>query len=412
MLEKHLHYFWLISGIILALVWLDRLRDAFHGHEIADIATPEWDRRDALPKLSIIVPARNEGPHVEAALRSMLALDYPNFDVIAINDRSTDNTGEVMARIAADNAENHVHPAVPAGLPDDTPAATWTKAVLKILHIAELPAGWLGKPHAMYVGAQHATGDWLLFTDADVRFRPDAMRRAITYAEAVHADHLVVFPSHELHSVGERMGFAAFSMMFVFGHRPWRVHDPKAKDFLGFGPFNLIRRTVYQQIGTAEKLRMEVIEDMKLGKLVKLNGFSQRVAYGPALVPWRWFHGTFGIVRNLKKNLFAGMNYRYEKALGGSVLLAFLTVMPYVGLLFAPGWLRVPFAIAVAAIFGLYVGMSRRSQISPFYFILHPVGTLLLLYAMMVSIAHAVRHGGVVWRGTLYPISELRKGLV
>lgn len=409
-----MHYFWLISGLILALIWLDRLRDALHGREIADIATPEWDRHEInLPKLSIIVPARNEDPHVEAALRSMLALDYPNFEVIAIDDRSTDNTGTVLDRIAAGQQEADVVPGAHARKGGQRPLQPSANRTLRVVHIRELPLCWLGKPHAMYVGAQHATGDWLLFTDADVRFRPDALHRAIAYAETVHADHLVVFPSHELRSVGERMMFAAFSMLFVFGHRPWRVNDPKAKDFLGFGPFNLIRRRVYEQIGTAEKLRMEVVEDMKLGKLVKANGFSQRVAHGPGLIPWRWFDGgAFGIVRVLKKNLFAGMNYRYEKAIGACLLSGLLSIMPYVGLLFAPGWLRLPFALAVAAVLALYLGMSRRSPVSPLYFILHPVGNALLIYAMFVSMAHAARHGGVIWRGTLYPIDELRRGLV
>ncbi|HZU23494.1 MAG TPA: glycosyltransferase [Terriglobales bacterium] len=408
-----MHYFWLISGVILALVWLDRLRDAVHGREIADISAREWDRRDvALPKLSIIVPARNEGLHVEAALRSMLALDYPDFEVIAIDDRSTDNTAAVLDEVAtgflAGSAGAGASPASLAA----TAEATSPKPSLEVVHIQDLPPGWLGKPHAMFIGGQHASGDWLLFTDADVRFRADALRRAITYAEAAGADHLVVFPTHELHSIGERMMFACFSMLFVFGHRPWRVHDPRARDFLGFGPFNLIRRSVYEQIGTAEKLRMEVIEDMKLGKLVKDHGFSQRVAHAPGLIPWRWFHGTFGIIRNLKKNLFAGMNYRYEKAFGACLLFGFLAILPYAGLLLARGWLRLPFAIAVVAIFLLYVGMSRRSPVSPFYFILHPVGSALLIYAMFVSIAHAARHRGVVWRGTRYPIEELRKGLV
>ena len=312
-------------------------------------------------------------------------------EVIAIDDRSTDDTGGVLDRLAAE------HTGAPA---------------LRVLRIDELPKGWLGKPHAMWTAGQQATGDWLLFTDADVRFRADALRRAVAYGEATKADHLVIFPSHILRTPGERMMMAAFALLFVFGHRPWKIDDPYAKDYLGFGPFNLIRRSVYEQIGTAHALRMEVIEDMKLGKLVKEHGFIQRAAYGSGLIPWRWFNGTFGMVRVLKKNIFASMNYRWSKAIGACALLAFLTLVPFLGLFFAPGWTKAGHLLALAALFGLYVGLSRRSAISPLYFFLHPLSTCLIIYAMVVSIAHTIRHGGVVWRGTLYPLKDLRKGLV
>jgi glycosyltransferase involved in cell wall biosynthesis len=321
----------------------------------------------------------------------MLALDYERFEVIAIDDRSTDETGALLDRLAAEH--------------QDPPA-------LRILHVSELPPGWLGKPHAMWVAGQQATGDWILFTDADVCFRPDALRRAIAYAEATRTDHLVVFPSHILRTTGERMMMAAFSLLFVFGHRPWKIEDAKAKDYLGLGPFNLIRRSVYEQIGTARALRMEVVEDMKLGKLVKEHGFVQRAAYGTGLIPWRWFEGTFGIVRVLKKNVFASMNYKWQKAAGACALLALLTFIPFLGVWVAPAWTKLGHAAALGAIFGLYVGLSRPSAISPLYFFLHPISTVLLLYTMIVSVVHTARHRGVVWRGTLYSLSDLRKGLV
>ena len=389
-------YFWMISGILLAIIWLDRLRDAFTGRHIDDLAEAEWDPAPGgLATLSIVVAARNEGAHVRAALCSLLEIDYPGLEVIAIDDRSTDDTGTVMDGLAAQHSLR--------------PGA---KPLCAILHVRSLPPGWLGKPHAMWLGARQAKGDWLLFTDADVRFRRDALRRAVAYAEGRKIDHLVVVPTHELRSPAERLMLATFSMLFLFGHRPWKVGDPKARDFLGFGPFNLIRRSVYERIGGAEKLRMEIIEDMKLGKLVKEHGFRQCLAYGTGLLPWRWFHGGLDITRVLRKNLFASMNYRYGKAAGACLAILLLAVLPYTGVVFAQGWAKAGHAIAVATILGLFIGMSRRWPISPIYFVLYPVGTLVLAYAMACSIAHVIRHGGVVWRGTLYPLDELRKGLV
>jgi len=383
---------WWLCGLLLALIWLDRLRDAQGMRRVADITRPEWDRlpRPA-PRVSIIVPARNEAPHVEAALRSVLALDYPNFEVFAVNDRSTDTTGEIIDRIAA----AHI------GAPP-----------LHVLHITDLPSGWLGKPHAMWLAAQPATCEWLLFTDADVSFRPDCLRRAIAYAEHERADHLVLFPSHTLRTAGEKIMLGGFQMLFIFGHRPWKVDDPNSDDFIGLGPFNLIRRSAYEAIGTCRALRLEVIEDMKLGKLVKMHRLAQRNVFGPGLLPWSWGSGAFGLVRNLTKNLFALMQFRPAKALGASALWLFLNLMPIIGAAFAAGWARLPYIAALAAIAAIYIGMGRRTSVPAWTFLLHPVSALLLVYTMLRSMAHTLRHRGVIWRGTRYELEELRKGMV
>ena len=146
----------------------------------------------------------------------------------------------------------------------------------------------------MWTAANQATGDWLLFTDADVLFKPDSLRRALAYAEARTADHVVLFPQMIMKRPGEYMMIAFFQTMFVFGHRPWKVADPKSKDHMGVGAFNLIRRSVYDAVGTYEALRMEVLDDMKLGKVVKNAGFAQRNVFGGDLISIRWAHGAQG----------------------------------------------------------------------------------------------------------------------
>jgi glycosyltransferase involved in cell wall biosynthesis len=385
-------FVWWFFGLLLALVWLDRWRDARGMRRVADITRPEWDRLpQPAPRVSIIVPARNEAPHVESALGSVLSLDYPNYEVFVIDDRSTDSTGEIINCIAASHR----------GTPP-----------LHVLHITDLPSGWLGKPHAMWKAAERATGDYILFTDADVSFRPDCLRRAIAYAVQEQADHLVVFPSHTLRTAGEKIMLGGFQMLFIFGHRPWKVDDPDSDDFIGLGPFNLIRRGAYEAIGTFRALRLEVIEDMKLGKLVKINRLAQRNVLGPGLLPWSWGSGAFGLVRNLTKNLFALMQFRPGKALGGSALWLFLNLMPIIGAVVAPGWAKLPYLAALAAIAGIYIGMGRRTAVSSWTFLLHPISALLIVYTMLRSMAHTLRHRGVVWRGTRYELEELRKGMV
>lgn len=385
-------YFHWIAGCTLGLVWLWRLVDAAFGvPTITDISHPEWDRRPAgNPRVSIIVPARNEAVDIAATLTQLLALDYDNYEVIAVDDRSKDRTGEIMEEIAA---------ASPSGR-------------LKVIRISDLPPGWMGKPHAMWCAGSQASGDWLLFTDADVMFKPDALRRALAYAESERADHLVLFPRMIMKTPGEKMMIAFFQTLFVFGHRPWKVADPKTKDHIGVGAFNLVRRQVYEAVGTYAALRFEVLDDMKLGKVVKTAGYAERNVFGADLISIRWAKGAMGVVDNLTKNFFALMSFQWPRALASCFALAFLNLMPFAGILLARGWPELGYAVALFSMFAIYVGMSTQSDIPAYYFVLHPMSTLLFLYILLRSTFLTLWRGGILWRGTFYHLPELRRGMV
>ena len=385
-----------IAGGILALAWFSRILEAAIGMpRVANIARPEWDRRPATPsgepRVSVVVPARNEEEHIRETLARLLALDYSNYEIIAVNDRSTDHTGQIMDEIAASSRAH---------------------GLLQAIHISELPAGWLGKTHAMWTAGQQATGDWLLFTDADVLFKPDSLRRAVAYAEAERAGHVVLFPRMIMKGWGEKMMIAFFQALFVFGHRPWKVADPKAPDHMGVGAFNLVRRPVYDAAGTYRALRMEVVDDMKLGKVIKNAGFAQRNVSGDDLISLHWAKGAFGIVDNLTKNFFAVLSFQWPRTVACIVGLGFLNLGPFLGIWLAHGWARVPYAIALGSLFAIYCGMSARSAVPPYYFFLHPVSTSLFMYTLTRSMFHTLWNGGIVWRGTKYPLEELRKGVV
>ena len=391
-----MHYFHWIAGTILALAWFSRIMDAALGMpKVADISRPEWDRNPfspaGNPRVSIIVPARNEEHIIEQALNTLLTLDYDNYEVIAVNDRSTDRTGEIMERISA------------------SPTA---HGCLRVVHHRDLPAGWLGKTHAMWTATNRADGEWLLFTDADVIFKPDSLRRALAYAEAERADHVVLFPTMIMKRPGEYMMIAFFQTMFMFGHRPWKVADPKTRDHMGVGAFNLVRRSVYEAVGTYEALRMEVLDDMKLGKVVKNAGFAQRNVFGADLISSRWAHGAMGVVKNLTKNFFAVLSFQWWRTLISAFGLVFLNLMPFLGVWLAHGWERLPYAVALLSIFLIYLGMSWRSSVPPYYVLLHPVSTALFTYTLLLSMFHTLWNDGIVWRGTKYPLEELRKGMV
>jgi glycosyltransferase involved in cell wall biosynthesis len=389
-------YFHWIVGTILALAWFSRVVDAALGMpSVADVSRSEWDRNPVSPagnpRVSIIVPARNEEEHIQETLTRLLALDYSNYEIIAVNDRSTDRTGPLM---------------------DEMATTSGAHGRLEVIHIQELPAGWLGKTHAMWSASQRATGDWLLFTDADVLFKPDTLRRAIAYGEASHTDHVILFPRMIMLHPGERMMMAFFQTLFIFGHRIWKVADPKARDYIGVGAFNLVRRSVYDAVGTYRALRMEILDDMKLGKIVKAAGFTQRGVFGEDLISLRWAKGAFGIVDNLTKNFFALLSFQWWRTLGSIFAVAFLNLGPFVGVWLAHGWARAPYAVALASIFLIYCGMSSLLAVRPYYFFLHPISASLFMYILLRSMVHTLWNDGVIWRGTKYPLDELRKGLV
>jgi glycosyltransferase involved in cell wall biosynthesis len=387
--------FWLclywITGLLLALIWLiPTLQLTLHFSDVVDLTQPEWNppQGAALPSLAIVVPARNEEPEIEPALRSLLKLNYPEYEVVAINDRSTDQTGAIMDRLAAEPS---------------------SAGKLRVLHVRDLPSGWLGKVHAMWLGARQTRSNWLLFTDADCVFHADSVRRAIHYATKTATDHLVLFPTAHMKTLGERMMISFPQVMSSFVVRPWKVRDPNARDHIGVGAFNLIRRNAYDAIGTYEKLRLEVVDDLKLGEAIKKAGLRQDIVFGRELVSLRWAVGAAGVVANLEKNLFAVFQFRVSLVLCACALTFFLCVWPFLGFFLAPGWAKAGFAAAVAMIALAYTLFGRYMGNSPLLFLTCPIAAIILAFAALQSAFLALRDAAITWRGTKYPLAELKK---
>lgn len=382
------HWLWLAVGLILGADWLRRSIAATIGiGQISDVSVPEWDLIPAvLPSVEVIVPARNEAANVEQCLRSLLTQDSPNLSVCAVDDRSSDPTGAIMDALQREFPNK-----------------------LRVIHVSELPAGWLGKTHAMWLGASHTQSDWILFTDGDIVFRSDTLRRTLRYAETKRCDHLMLFPTTIMKTFGERMmlGFFGFASMLLI--RVWKVRDPKAKDFIGAGAFNLIRRRAYEELGTYQALRMEVIDDLMLGKAVKQHGFAQDCVIGENLVSLRWADGAFGVVRNLQKNMFSLLHFSWALAVLAAIGATLYHLGPWIGLLLAPGAAKVGFAIAIFSIVLLYTKTSRMFEVSPWFVLTQPVAALMFVYTLVNSAVSSVLHRGVLWRGTTYSVHEIQK---
>ena len=376
---------WLVALIWLlqVLIWLRNLP------RVPDLTGDDW-ARGSTPTLSVIVPARNEEAGITATLRSLLETQDVSLEIIAVDDRSSDRTGVLMDALMAEEPRPPVK--------------------LKVLHVTELPPGWLGKTHAMARGVEQAGGEWLLFTDGDILFSPDALGRALRFGVTSRADHLVLLPTVLMQSAGERMMISFLQVLSSLGLRLWRVPDPESpRDCIGVGAFNMIRRDVYDALGGWARLRLDVVEDLALGRLVKREGFRQQAALGPWLVSVRWAEGAWGVVTNLTKNIFALFRFRPELLLAASVAIGLLSLLPLLLCLAGPrAWW--PWGLQLAALFLAYRRIGKGQDFSAAQLLTYPVAATLLIVAMLRSMTLALWRGGIDWRGTFYPLSLLRAG--
>ena len=386
-----LFVFFLIGGWLIALLWVWRTLVALrYLPSIPDLLDERYSQSlSDMAQITVIVPGRNEEQGVEACLRTLLDIDSVRLEILAVNDRSTDATGAIMERVAAEGRAQGKS--------------------ISVLHVTELPAGWMGKTHAMALAARQASSPWLLFTDADIHFAKDSLLRAMNLAAAERADHVVIFPSLVLKSFGESMMIAFFQGIAAIASRFWRIPDPKAKESMGVGAFNLIRADVYRAMGGFEALRMEVLEDLKFGFEVKHQGYRQRVAFGRDLVRVRWAVGLTGVIRNITKNFFAVFRFRAGITIAACLGLGLIGVVPFILLITGPWPLRIPSLLILAMLVLLYRYYRQFTGISAAYVLTFPVAACLVVYSILRSMTITLVRGGVNWRGTHYPLSELRK---
>jgi glycosyltransferase involved in cell wall biosynthesis len=346
------------------------------------------DGPSPLPRLSVIVPALNEEATVEAAMRTLLAVDYPDIEIIAVDDRSTDRTGEVLDRIAASDPR------------------------LRVVHVRDLPAGWLGKSHALHVGSGIATGRWLLFTDADIHFDSTALARAVRFAEEGGAGHLVVLPDGIAVGFWEKVFLSFFWTLFAIQYKPWKVSDPRSDAAIGVGAFNLVRSDAYCRSGGHASMRMEILDDVKLGKRLKTTGARQMCLYSGGLVRVRWLVGLGGLIEGLTKNVFAALEFSLWRVALSLFLLFSGSIWPLIGIFTGPLVPSILCAGTMACMVIAFRCARPTPRVSSAYALGFPVAAAIFAYIILRSTWRTYAQGGVIWRGTLYPLAELRKGLV
>ena len=342
------------------------------------------------PRVSVIVPCRNEALGVVKAMTSLLAQDYPNLEVVAVNDRSEDQTGALLDALAGRDPR------------------------LTVIHLNTLPPGWLGKNNAMHQGARRAAGSWLLFTDGDVVFEPSALKRSVAFADAHGLGHFVALPQFIADGFFERAFVSTFAIALAIKLDPQALCVPRTFAYVGVGAFGLVRREAYEKIGGHERLAFEVADDLKLGLLLRRNGIPQGCLASDGLVSVRWQNGLIASLRGLEKNAFSGCEWNTDVA-GIAILgVTGAAVLPYLPLVMSmPAWTTLPaFIAAVIPILLVGAAARRLSGGTGLEGLVAPLSALTLGGVIAWSTALALARRGIVWRGTFYPLDELRRRCV
>lgn len=339
------------------------------------------------PKISVIVPACNEAGTLLAATTSKLDADYPNLEVVIINDRSTDATGVIADQLAA--ADSRV----------------------RVVHIDHLPEGWLGKLHALFRGTEAATGEWLLFSDADVHIAPGFLGDVTALAEARQLDFVTVMPRFHSSSFMLDIMFAYFMRALVAGGRTWKMPDPTSHVAVGGGVFNLTRKSAYLRSPGFVELRMEVVDDTAFAQMLKASGARCAVFNGSESVSLYFYRSVRELMHGLEKNGYAllGRLQPLYLALGVFAVL-YTELMPLFALLSASAWVRGA-GLSLIVLTGIAQAFIARSSGRPLLSAFVPgIAPLLMVLFGLRSALITHRQGGIVWRGTAYPLDELRKG--
>jgi chlorobactene glucosyltransferase len=347
------------------------------------------------PLVSIIVPARNEERNIRRCVSSLLEQDYEHFEVVVVDDGSTDNTGEILDELAATHPNGN---------------RLW------VLRLRGLPTGWAGKPHAIHRGVQEASGTWLLFTDADTWHAPNALCSALTQAMAEQADLFTLGSTQELPDFWNKVlmpvAFMGISMLYP----PRLVNDPRSPVAVANGQFILIRRKIYDLVGGYARLdlRYTLLDDRDLARVVKDNGFKLRFVDGRGLVHVQMYHGLAEIWSGWRKNAYLGNRGGLPFFLLQLVGLPIISVAPFLLPLFA--WFtrkqrvgrisareaNVAMGLEVLSLLAYRRWLNRQLDVPWYYALTQPLAALIFDGILGQSVWRILTRQGVDWRGRAY----------
>jgi chlorobactene glucosyltransferase len=387
----------LLFDCLVSLAMLPLIRSAWHlQRALLQVPALEPDGKDG-PLVSIIVPARNEARVIERCVGSLLAQRYPNFEVIVVDDRSTDGTGEILAGLAAHNSR------------------------LRVTTGRPLPNGWVGKCWALHQGSQMATGEWLLFVDADTRHRPNMLMSVLAYAQQHNVDLLSLGPHQELGTFWERALLPAiFGIIVSAGGSLADVNDPRRAEAKANGQFMLFRASTYRTLGGHESVRNEIVDDFALARRVKGTGHRLLLAYGADLVATRMYHSFAEIWEGFSKNSYFEARRHVGGVLAGILLPWGLVIVP--AALLARSLARLgadaagspleramllQSAVQCGALVAFSLKLMQLMRLPKRWAVAVPPALLAFSVLMLTSTARVMSGRGVTWKGRRYDRSSL-----
>jgi glycosyltransferase involved in cell wall biosynthesis len=308
--------------------------------------------------------------------------------MIVIDDRSEDETGRILDDMAASAPR------------------------LKVIHIDTLPKGWLGKNHALWVGSQHARGEYLLFTDADIIMEPTVVTRAVAYMQRQNLDHFVATPSIQMPTTFLGMFGVSFIVVFSLFSRPWKAQDPSSSCHIGIGAFNMVRSEAYRKVGGHEIIRLRPDDDIKLGKILKKGGFHQGAAYAPEFLAVEWYPSISEAIRGLEKNAFSGADYNIPVVICGGIVHSLCSVWPFMALFLTSGITWYMNVVVIIVSLWTYADCARFHHSRSWYAVGYPLATALFVVIMIRTMILNLLQGGIYWRGTFYSLKELKTNKV
>ncbi|MDQ7781848.1 MAG: glycosyltransferase family 2 protein [Desulfomonilaceae bacterium] len=387
---------WIVwTGVVFSLLVLAALihlnfmliRTLRNEKRLEDFAAPALP--DLPPLVSIVVPAKDEAATVEGTVRSILESEYDRMELILVNDRSRDDTAVTMESLARDDPR------------------------VSVVTVHELPEGWTGKTHALYRGARQASGDLLLFTDADTVLHRETIAKAVRFFSGNDADMLSLLPQFTERRFSENAVYPHLALGFSSMYPLTQVNDPRDKAALASGCFIMIRRQAYEGVGTWERFREEITEDVALAKAVKASGFRLSVMRGGDLVRTKPFDGLADVCLFWKRTFYGGLERSIPKILRLTANYVVLTILfGFLGLstvLMISGdtdgasiALFVLSTLGTAGVVVPYGYIVRQEQGGWWYGLTAPLGMAISAWVAWSALLAVVSGRGIHWRGSVY----------